>query len=83
MPLSLILACLWVLAAATVAMLPMKHQYLPGLSLLISAIPLAVFVGMQAGWIWVAVVLFAVVSMYRWPLLALARYLHRRLTGET
>ena len=82
MPLSLIFACLWVLAAAMVAMLPMRHQYMPGLSLLILSVPLAVFVGVEVGWIWVAIVLFAVLSMYRRPLIALARYLQRRIVGE-
>lgn len=81
MPLSLILACLWVLAAAITAMLPMRHQYAPGLTLLILAVPLAVFVGLEVGWLWVAAVLFAVISMYRRPILALARYLRRRLAG--
>jgi hypothetical protein len=83
MPLSLILACIWVLAAAVVAMLPMRHQYLPGGALLLLSLPLAVFVGVQVGWPWVAAVLFAVLSMYRRPLLALARHAGRRFTGET
>jgi membrane protease YdiL (CAAX protease family) len=56
MPLSLILACLWVLAAAIVALLPMRFQYVPGLALLILSVPLAVYVGVEVGWIWVALV---------------------------
>jgi hypothetical protein len=83
MPLSLILSCLWVLAAAIVAMLPMRLQFAPGLTLLILSVPLAVFVGLQMGWIWVAAVLFAALSMYRRPLLALARHVGRRIAGET
>jgi hypothetical protein len=83
MPLSLILACLWVLAAAIVAMLPMRYQYLPGGALLVLALPLAAFVGVEVGWPWVAAVLFAVLSMYRRPLAALARHVGRRFTGET
>jgi hypothetical protein len=71
------------LAAAAVAMLPMRMQYAPGLTLLVLAFPLAVFVGREVGWAWVAAVLFAVVSMYRRPLFALARHLRRRITGET
>jgi hypothetical protein len=83
MPLSLILACLWVLAAALVSFLPMRLQYVPGLALLIAALPLAVFVGIEVGWIWVGFVVFAVVSMYRRPLMALVRHLRRRSAGET
>ncbi|MBF9061207.1 DUF2484 family protein [Rhodobacterales bacterium HKCCSP123] len=78
MPLSLTLASLWVIAAAAVAMLPMRWQYAPGLLLLILAIPLAVMVGREVGWAWVAVVVFAVVSMFRRPLGALARHVLRR-----
>lgn len=81
MPLSLTLAALWVIAAAAVAMLPMRWQYAPGLALLILAVPLLVMVGRELGWIWVAAVLFAVLSMYRNPLIALMRYLRRRIGG--
>jgi hypothetical protein len=83
MPLSLILACLWVLAAAIVALLPMRFQYVPGLTLLILSVPLAVYVGVEVGWIWVALVLFAVLSMFRRPLMALTSHLRRRFAGET
>ncbi len=81
MPLSLTLASVWIIAAAVVAMLPMRWQYVPGIALLVLAIPLMVMVGREVGWIWVAVVLFAVLSMYRNPLIALLRYLRRRLGG--
>ncbi|MEM6609885.1 MAG: DUF2484 family protein [Pseudomonadota bacterium] len=73
MSLSMTLACLWVVAAAVVAMLPMRLQYGPGVALLILSLPLMAFVGIQHGWLWVAVVLFAVVSMFRRPLWFLSR----------
>ncbi len=82
MPLSLTLACFWVLAAAITALLPMRYQYAPGLTLLILSVPLMIFVGVQLGWVWVAIVLFAVLSMFRRPLVALARHMRRRLAGE-
>ena len=75
MSLSLTLACLWVVAAAVVAMLPMRYQYAPGLALLIASLPLMAYVGLQHGWIWVAAILFAVVSMFRRPLWHLGRKL--------
>ena len=77
MTLSLILAFIWVVAAAITAMLPMRLQYIPGLSLLILSLPLLVFVGYENGW-WIAGLAIAgAVSMFRYPL----RYLFKRLLG--
>lgn len=81
MPLSLTLAALWVIAGVGVAMLPMRWQYAPGLCLLVLAVPLLVVVGREVGWIWVALVVFAVVSMYRKPLAALVRLARNRIVG--
>ena len=78
MSLALTLCCLWVVAAAGVAMLPMRLQYAPGLLLLILSVPLLGLVGLSHGWIWVAIVLLAVISMYRHPL----TYFAKRLTGR-
>jgi len=75
--LSVTLACLWVLAAAMVAMLPMRYQYAPGIALLLASVPLMVFVGMQHGVLWVAAVAFAVISMFRRPLWFMGRRLLR------
>ncbi len=77
MTLSLILACVWVVAATVVAFLPMRMQYVPGLALLVGAVPLLVFVGVQHGFWIVAVVLAGMISMFRRPLWALVRYLSR------
>ena len=64
----LILGGLWVIAAAVVAMLPMRRQMVPGIALLLAAPVLLVWIGMQHGWIWLAFGLFAFVSMFRHPL---------------
>lgn len=77
MPLSLTLASLWVIAAAGLALLPMRWQYAPGFLLLVLAVPLAVLVGRELGWVWVGLVLLAVASMYRRPLRSLVRHLLR------
>ncbi|NHB77077.1 MULTISPECIES: DUF2484 family protein [Rhodobacterales] len=69
----LILGCLWVLAAAVTAMLPMRRQMAPGLALLAAAPVLLVWIGWLHGWLWLAVGLFAFVSMFRNPLLYFAR----------
>nr|WP_281070753.1 DUF2484 family protein [Oceaniglobus trochenteri] len=69
----MIAACLWVLAAALTAMLPLSAQYLPGLSLLVAAPVLAGWIGAVHG-PWVALaMLVAAASMFRKPLIHLAR----------
>jgi len=76
--LSLILACLWVLAATVVAMLPMRRQYIPGVALLVAAPVLVIWLGFDFGW-WLSVVaLLAFGSMFRNPL----RYFYRRARGQ-
>lgn len=74
----LILGCLWVLAAAATAMLPMRRQMVPGLTLLAAAPFLLVWIGYRHGWVWLAFGLFAFLSMFRNPLL----YFLRRALGR-
>ncbi len=71
--LSLVLGCLWVVASAIVAMLPMRRQYAPGLLLLLAAPVLLIFIGYEHGWGWAAVGFLAFVSMFRNPLKYLAK----------
>jgi hypothetical protein len=78
MSLPLVLGALWVLASAVVAMLPMKRQMVPGVALLVAAPVLLVWIGYAHGWIWLAVGVFAFVSMFRNPL----RYFARRAMGR-
>lgn len=68
MSLPLILGCLWVIASALVAMLPMRRQFPPGIALLVAAPVLLVWIGWEHGWVWLAAGLFAFVSMFRNPL---------------
>ncbi|MGL4236426.1 MAG: DUF2484 family protein [Tabrizicola sp.] len=74
----LFVGCLWILAAAVVAMLPMRRQMVPGVALLIAAPVLLVWIGWVHGWVWLAVGLFAFVSMFRNPLIYFARRALRR-----
>jgi hypothetical protein len=74
----LILGCIWVLAAAGTAMLPMRRQMLPGIALLAVAPVLLVWIGWAHGWLWLAIGLFAFLSMFRNPLL----YFFRRAMGR-
>jgi hypothetical protein len=73
MSLSLILGCLWVVASAITAMLPMRRQYAPGIVLLIAAPFLMVFIGIEHGALWVTIGLVAFVSMFRNPLIYLVK----------
>ena len=75
MTLSLLLACVWAVLATITAFLPMRLQYVPGLSLLILAVPLLVFIGVQhSAWV-VLAALAGLVSMFRRPLWFLGRHL--------
>ncbi|SLN39839.1 DUF2484 family protein [Roseisalinus antarcticus] len=70
---------LWVLAATATAFLPMRRQYVPGLTLLALAPVLIGWLTWQHGW-WIGgFALFAFLSMFRNPL----RYLIRRALGLT
>lgn len=71
------LAALWVLAAAVVAMLPMRLQYIPGVSLMLAAPVLIYLLGQEFGWIAGVAAVAAFVSMFRNPL----RYFWRKWTG--
>lgn len=73
MSLPLILGALWVIAAAITAMLPMQKQYVPGVCLLICAPPLIGWIGWEHGLVWLVFALFALLSMFRRPLLYFAR----------
>ncbi len=69
MSLALIIACLWVLAATVTAMLPMRRQYAPGITLLVIAPFLIGWLAWTHGaWIGVAA-LVAFLSMFRNPLI--------------
>jgi len=74
----LIIGALWVIASAIVAMLPMRQQMVPGVTLLAAAPVLLVWIGWVHGWVWLALGLFAFVSMFRNPL----RYFARRALGR-
>jgi len=73
------LSILWVFAAVTVAVLPMRRQYVPGIALLVAAPVLIVAIGMTHSWFFALAAFAAFVSMFRNPL----RYFAVRLRGET
>jgi Protein of unknown function (DUF2484) len=73
MTLTIILSSLWVVAASVTALLPMKRQMLPGVTLLLLAPVLIAWIGWQHGWAWAAFGIFAFVSMFRNPLIYFAK----------
>ncbi|MGI1661092.1 DUF2484 family protein [Palleronia sp. KMU-117] len=73
MSLSLTLGCLWVIASAITAMLPMRLQYAPGVVLLLAAPVLLILLGIEHGLLWAGIGLFAFVSMFRNPLIYLGK----------
>ena len=77
MSIALALGCLWILAATGVALLPMRHQYAPGLALMIAAPVLIVWLGFQHGALVAILATLAFLSMFRHPL----RYFWNRARG--
>ncbi|MBM2291358.1 DUF2484 family protein [Sulfitobacter pseudonitzschiae] len=83
MTLSLIFACLWALAANVIAMTPSRdHHWRVAYVLIAAGIPILGFVTMQHGpWIGL-LVMVAGVSMLRWPVIYLGRWLRSRTLGK-
>ena len=67
-------SCFWVLAAAAVAMLPMRYQYVPGVMLMAAAPVLIWVLATDYGWPLGALALLAFVAMFRNPLRYALRY---------
>jgi hypothetical protein len=78
MSLPVLLSILWVFAATITALLPMRRQYVPGITLLIAAPILIGWLGVVRGWGWTVLALAAFASMFRNPL----RYLWARARGQ-
>lgn len=80
MSLSLILACVWLLAANVLAMLPSKDNHWRRAYVLIAlGLPLLAFVTYENGPWYALAVLVAGMSMLRWPVIYLGRWLRRAL----
>ncbi|MEJ6402625.1 DUF2484 family protein [Yoonia sp. 2307UL14-13] len=73
-----ILGILWVFAATLTALLPMRYQYAPGITLLITAPILLIWIGIAHGWVLAVMGFAAFASMFRNPLV----YFYRRAKGQ-
>lgn len=77
MPLSLVLACLWVVAAFVAGMLPQRFHWPAAWVLIATGIPLLGFVTLQTGPVWGLICFAAGASVLRWPLLRAAQRVRR------
>ena len=80
--LSVSAAAIWVLLACGVAALPMRWQIAPGLALLIAAPVLIVLLGRDHGAIAAGFGVFALLSMFRRPILHALGRLRQRHGAE-
>lgn len=80
MTVSLVLACLWAVAANVLAMLPSRNNYWRRAYVLIAlGVPILGFVTWQNGpWIGL-LVMVAGMSVLRWPVIYLGRWIRQRL----
>lgn len=80
MSLSLILAALWALAANVLALIPSRDNHWRRAYILIAlGIPLLGYVTYENGPWWGVAVLLAGMSVLRWPVIYLSRWLRRQL----
>lgn len=83
MNLSIVLACVWAVAANVLAMIPSKDNlWFRAYILIVIGVPLLGFVVYQNG-PWVGLfVLFAGISLLRWPVIYLSRWVRKRMNGH-
>ncbi|MHA6267968.1 DUF2484 family protein [uncultured Aliiroseovarius sp.] len=81
MSLSLILACFWAVVAQMIALFPSRHHHWPAAYGLIAVgIPLLGYVFFENGPVVGVLVLAGAMSILRWPVIYLTRWL-RRMRG--
>ena len=79
---SLMLACFWMITANVVGMFPSKHAHWPSAYVLIAfGLPLLVLVVHENGLLIGAVVLAAAMSILRWPVRYLVRWIRGLIPG--
>ena len=80
---SALLAGLWVLGGAIVAMSGTRYHGVFAVFLFIpSAFIIVPWLGYDYGWLAVVIALIGVGSMLRWPLYYVSKYLRSKVTGE-
>lgn len=75
-------ACLWAVAANVAAMLPSRRKHWPQAMVLIAVgIPILGWVTYEGGPLWGLLVLAAGMSVLRWPVFHLWKWVRTRVTG--
>lgn len=75
----LIAACLWLISANLIAMLPSRdHHWRAAYGLIAIGIPILGWLTYEAGALWGLAFLAAAASLLRWPLVYLWRWAKRR-----
>ncbi|KAJ55750.1 hypothetical protein ACMU_13770 [Actibacterium mucosum KCTC 23349] len=83
MSLSLILLCVWVVVAGVLSMFPSRRHHWPlAYALMAAGAPLLVFIWVENGTGWALITLVVAGLILRWPVIYLARWLRRTLTGS-
>ena len=76
----LILACLWLIAANLVAMLPSRdHHWRAAYTLMIAGLPLSIWLYATHGAMLTAIFLLSAASILRWPLRFALRWVLARI----
>lgn len=78
----LVVSCCWVILATGVAFLPFRHQFVPGLLLLLAAPVLIFLITRDFGFIPGAMAALGFVSMFRKPLRYFARKAFAQAEGS-
>lgn len=73
MPLPLILACLWALAACLIGMGPRRYHWPAAWVLIATGIPILGYVTLILGPVWGLICMAAGASVLRWPILIAGR----------
>lgn len=82
-PLSLTLFCLWIVTAAAIALLPGKYHWRGAYVLIAVVVPLIGYIWWELG-VWYAVgATVAALSILRWPVRFVVRWLRKRLGGQS
>lgn len=76
---SIIISAIWVLVATVTALLPMRRQFVPGVTLIFLAPVMIFWLGYDFGWVWGIAALAAFVSMFRNPL----KYFYALARGQS
>lgn len=77
------LGCVWIILVSIVAMVPYPRHRPYALALLLVFPALLIALWIELGWIWAFALLIGALSIYRYPLFFLLKWLRGRIGGGT